>query len=351
MKILHFLWALDQGGAENLVVDLANEQSRDHEVVLLVANNRVDPAVKSRLGPAVRFVCVGRPENSKNPYWIAYLLFLMYTLRPHVVHSHSDNLATLGRFIVAPLILTVHANNIRLSAQSCRFAAICCISAAVLQDIRVRYPHLQPRQVDNGINVSNIATNKARPSPIVRGVQVSRLVHKTKGQDLLIKALAAINFDSLLPTLTIDFIGAGPSLDYLVELVTELGVSEFCNFLGAMPRDQVHSSLCNYDILIQPSRDEGFGLTVAEGMAAGIAVIVSDIDGPMEVIGYGDFGHAFKTDDVLSLAATLRTVMSSINTPVALAQLIAARGHVAEKYDLGQMSESYVKVYNEIVCA
>ena len=44
MKIIHFLWALDQGGAENLAVDLANEQSRNHEVVVLVANDRVDHA-------------------------------------------------------------------------------------------------------------------------------------------------------------------------------------------------------------------------------------------------------------------------------------------------------------------
>jgi len=350
MKIIHFLWALDQGGAENLAVDLANEQSRDHEVVMLVANDKVDHAVKSRLLPAVRFVCVGRPAASKNPYWIAQLLLVIQALRPQIVHSHSDKLASLGWLIAAPLILTVHANSIRLSAQSCRFAAVCCISRAVQQDIHIRYPHLEARQVDNGINVSRIAVKAARPSPMVRGVQVSRLVHKTKGQDLLIKALAAINADSLLPTLTIDFIGEGSSLDYLVELAAELGVTEFCNFLGSMPRDKVHSSLCNYDILVQPSRDEGFGLTVAEGMPAGVAVIVSDIDGPMEVIGNGDFGHAFKTDDVSSLTATLRTVMSSMNTPAALAQLIAARGHVAAKYDLGRMSGSYVKIYNEIVC-
>lgn len=351
MKILHFLWALDQGGAENLAVDLANEQSRDHEVVMLVANDKVDQAVKSRLLPAVRFVCVGRPAASKNPYWIAHLLFVIQLLRPHIVHSHSDKLASLGRLIAAPLILTVHANSIRLSAQSRRFSAVCCISRAVQQDIRIRYPHLQPRHVDNGIKVSNIAVKTARPLSKVRGVQVGRLVHKTKGQDLLIRALAAINTDPLLPMLTIDFIGEGPSLDYLVELAGELRVTGFCNFLGSMPRDEVHSSLCNYDILVQPSRDEGFGLTVAEGMAAGVAVIVSDIDGPMEVIGNGEFGHAFKTDDVSSLTATLQTVMSSLNTPAALAQLIAARGHVATKYDLGRMSESYVKVYKEIVCA
>lgn len=47
----------------------------------------------------------------------------------------------------------------------------------------------------------------------------------------------------------------------------------------------VHASLC-----------EGFGLTVAEGMVAGLPVVVSKNDGPAEVIGYGNMGICVKKE-------------------------------------------------------
>ena len=53
----------------------------------------------------------------------------------------------------------------------------------------------------------------------------------------------------------------------------------------------------SYDLLVQPSRYEGFGLTVVEGMAAGVPVLVSDIEGPMEVIDKGRHGFAFRSED------------------------------------------------------
>ena len=131
MRILHFLWGLAQGGAENLAVDLANEQCRKHEVTVLVANEAIDTVLAGRLSASVRLVHLKRPEGSRNPVWIARLLARIHALRPDVIHSHAGNLANLARLITAPLILTVHANNVRLPRSAAKFAAICCISRAV----------------------------------------------------------------------------------------------------------------------------------------------------------------------------------------------------------------------------
>lgn len=351
MKILHFLWALDNGGAENLAVDLANEQSLDNEVILLVANNRVDDSVRSRISPAVRFVCLGRPQGSRNPYWVIRLLFALHRLEPTVVHAHSDNLAKLGRFISVPIVLTVHANHVELAADAGSFAMVCCISESVLRDVRSRYPSLNVCLVTNGIVTSEIATNERKPCKSVRGVQVGRLVHEIKGQDLLIKALAIVNVVSEQPKLTIDFVGDGPSLVHLTNIAKEAGVSDFCHFIGSIPRTDVYQRLCTYDLLIQPSRSEGFGLTVAEGMAAGVAVVVSDIEGPMEIIANGEFGIFFKSNDIASLATALQKAMFSLNTPVGNARLVAARQHVQTQYDLQQTSAHYCQIYRGVVDA
>lgn len=352
MRVVHFIWSLERGGSENLLVDIANHQSQSHEVIVLVGNDAVTPAVSSRLSPAVRLVVVGRPAGSRNPYWVVRLLLTIHRLRPDVVHSHSHDLAFLGRLIAAPKILTVHTVNIDLSRSWSSYRRICCISKAVLLDITKRIPALRAYQVDNGIVTSKITTATGRAQPaVLRGVQVSRLVHETKGQDLLIKALAALNAECSSPALVIDFIGDGPSLDYLQRLAEELGVSKYCNFLGAMGRDDVYACLCDYDFLIQPSRYEGFGLTVAEGMAAGIPVLVSDIEGPMEIIRNGEYGYHFTSDDAADLARGLVRIAEDIRSGIAKTKAFAARQFVLDIYSLSRTADHYVDIYTEVVNA
>ena len=54
-------------------------------------------------------------------------------------------------------------------------------------------------------------------------------------------------------------------------------------FLVKQTQDYVAAHLTDYDLFVQPSRWEGFGLTVAEAMAAGVPVLVSEGQGPAEV--------------------------------------------------------------------
>ena len=351
MKILHFLWGLAQGGAENLAVDLANAQCREHQVTVLVANEGIDAALAGRLDTSIRLVHLKRPEGSRNPFSIARLLAAIHSSRPDIVHSHAHNLAALGRFIAAPLILTVHANNVQLSKHASRFSAICSISKSVEDDIRQRYPHLTPRLVINGVKTSAIAFKGGLPTLPFRGVQISRLVHTTKGQDLLIEALALINKGRDTPLMTVDFVGSGSSLSYLTGLAGLRNVSNCCNFPGARSREEVFATLQNYDVLIQPSRDEGFGLTVAEGMAAGIPVVVSDLPGPMEVIGQGKHGYHFRNGDPVALAETLQSLISDIGIPEMASRLTAARQYIVDEYDLAHTTESYVRVYRDVINA
>lgn len=67
-----------------------------------------------------------------------------------------------------------------------------------------------------------------------------------------------------------------------------------------------YDHLCNYDLFVQPSIYEGFGLTVAEAMAARVPVLVSSGQGPEEVIGNGKCGYVFKNGDQTDCAAKIR---------------------------------------------
>lgn len=91
----------------------------------------------------------------------------------------------------------------------------------------------------------------------------------------------------------------------LKEMVIERDLGNYVVFEGVKDRRWVYENLCDFDLFIQPSRFEGFGLTVAEACVAGIPVLVCDNEGYMEVIDNGRLGLKFKTGDYHDLAAKL----------------------------------------------
>jgi glycosyltransferase involved in cell wall biosynthesis len=203
--------------------------------------------------------------------------------------------------------------------------------------------------VINGISTDRVKSNDGfkRPLPrVFKVVQVSRLDHGKKGQDLLIEAVSRLS--DLGYKLSVDFIGDGSSCGFLQKLCGDKGISDRVHFLGTCSRDYVYEHLKDYNLLVQPSRYEGFGLTVAEAMAAKIPVLVSDIEGPMEVIGHGRFGHAFKCGSADSLTAVLRSVLDNYQAAEDLAQG-DAYDYARTNFSVATSASRYIDLYKSIV--
>ncbi len=76
----------------------------------------------------------------------------------------------------------------------------------------------------------------------------------------------------------------------LEDMASESGITDSVFFHGGLSRRELYGSLCTYDIMVHPARTEGFGLVIAEGLAAGLKMVVSDIAGPVEVVDGGRRG-------------------------------------------------------------
>ena len=132
----------------------------------------------------------------------------------------------------------------------------------------------------------------------------------------------------------------------LRQLVKDKGLEEYIIFEGVKPQDYLKGHLKDFDLLVQPSLYEGFGLTVAEALAAKVPVLVSDIEGPMEIIEDGKYGMAFHCNDADDLASSIRHILLH-GYPQSMVE--EARDMVCEKYDIAHTAEKYLQAYQEIL--
>jgi glycosyltransferase involved in cell wall biosynthesis len=134
-------------------------------------------------------------------------------------------------------------------------------------------------------------------------VFVGQIVHR-KGIDVLLEAIEPL-FDEH-PALYLTLIGTGDSLARTRRQVESLGLMERITFEGVLRSDQVLLRLRNADLLVLPSRWDGWGIVINEAFAAGIPVVVSNRCGASELVRDGINGFVFRSEDVLNLRACLQ---------------------------------------------
>ncbi len=76
--------------------------------------------------------------------------------------------------------------------------------------------------------------------------------------------------------------------------------------LGWQDRNAVFGLYRRADLLLVPSRWEGFGLVAAEAMQAGCAVFASRVGGLQDIVVDGETGRLFAPDDVDGIVALVR---------------------------------------------
>lgn len=101
-------------------------------------------------------------------------------------------------------------------------------------------------------------------------------IHRKKGCDLLVEAFARIAKER--PDL--DLVMAGPdATDWRPELealAAGLGVADRINWPGPLFGDAKWGAMRGAEVFILPSHQENFGIAVAEALACGAAVLISD---------------------------------------------------------------------------
>jgi glycosyltransferase involved in cell wall biosynthesis len=131
-------------------------------------------------------------------------------------------------------------------------------------------------------------------------VGLGRLI-PIKGFDLLVRALPAVV--ARIPSARVLLVGDGAERRHLEALAAALGVTERLRLTGELM--DVTTPLAAADVLAVPSRNEGMGRVIVEGMAIGIPVVATAVGGIPDVVTDGECGRLVEPDDVDALAAAL----------------------------------------------
>ena len=135
-------------------------------------------------------------------------------------------------------------------------------------------------------------------------------VHVKKGADLLLKALAALRAGANAASMNeVHIVMAGPS-DHaygleLKRLVDELGLSDHVTWTGLLTGDLKWGAYRTADAFVLPSHQENFGIAVAEALACGLPVLISNQVNIWHEVATGGAGLV-GPDDLAGTTETLR---------------------------------------------
>lgn len=358
MKILLVITGLGMGGAEHVVVNLADnfvQRGNTVKIAYLTGEALVLPS-----NPEIEVVAIGM-KRAKD-FFKAYMTLraLINSFKPDVVHSHMIHANLLSRLVrltvkVPKLVCTAHNSNeggkLRMFAYRLtdKLATISTNVSEEAVDSYIKAGAVKPGRmlsVVNGIDTNRFVfdaevCDEKRVELDIANLQiilsVGRLV-KQKDYPSLLNAIA------LLKEKRQDFMvviaGDGPLKQELLMLAKSLKIESFVEFLGV--RRDIPALMSASDIFVLSSVSEGFGLVVAEAMACERIVVATDCGGVSKVVG--SYGFLIEPKNHTLLSQELHRALD-MRSDQRVKMGTAARQHIVHQFSLDANVNAFLKIY------
>lgn len=89
MKILHLIFSLNIGGAESMLVDIANYQAYNNDVYVYIINSEYNQILLNSFNSKVNIRLFNRKVNSKNLIKIIEINNAILQFNPEIIHCHD----------------------------------------------------------------------------------------------------------------------------------------------------------------------------------------------------------------------------------------------------------------------
>lgn len=270
----------------------------------------------------------------------------------NIVHALSADMLKraerVARRLDVPLIITCN----RLDENELRGIAgfkgqgVVAVSRAILERIvnvagitrdRIRVIH-------NGLDLARMprpaftenSTQSAWRTPVIG--TLGHLSEK-KGQRIFLQAVKLL----LERGLDAEFVvlGDGPDRTALRGLADELNVTKRVTFTP----HTVSGQLNQLDILVEPSLQEGLGMSVMQAMATGVPVVVTGVGGLYDLVDDGVTGVMVRAADPQALAEAIWRLLNNSSERLEMAK--QAREMIERDFSADLMAERLLEYYHE----
>jgi glycosyltransferase involved in cell wall biosynthesis len=199
------------------------------------------------------------------------------------------------------------------------------------------------RMINNPIDIERIAAMRddsvpaapKRPFIICAG----RLEYQ-KAHEVLLRAFAK---SGVWRTHALVILGKGSKLTELHRLAAQLGVGEYVRFIGFV--NNPYAWMAKADLMVLPSRWEGFPTAAAEALASGTPLLMTDCKfGARDVIEPGVSGEMVPVDDIDALADAIAALIADPARRERLREGGLAR---VQNFAIDAMVEKYGALFEE----
>jgi len=360
-NVLYIIWSLGLGGAEQVVISLAQGLDKNKFQSFICCLDDEGVFVDGLKSQGIEIFAL----NKKRGIDLSVIFKIKRIIKEnqiHVVHTHLWGAGLWGRIAAllagVPVVITEHNVDVwkkwyhKLSDKVLALFTkkICAVSNKV-KEFYVRNVGISEKKIEvvyNGINPDPPMASQdeidviKQELGIVHGVPVianiGRLV-PAKANHIFIEALRILDqkdivFHSLI-------IGDGLLKQSLMDASVDLIDKGRLTFAGL--RKDVSKILDLTDISVLSSTREGFSIVVLESMAKGVPFVATDVGGNDEQIIDGKTGFLVPCGDAQALAEGMAKILD--NPSLASDMGHAAKQRIQDEFSLEGMVKKMQEVY------
>ena len=294
--------------------------------------------------------------------WSAWhLKRLIRSYDPEILHAHdarAHTLCLLARYPGQRLIVhrrvsfPIRRHPLTAWKYGTRVDHFVAVAGCVRdQLLRVGVPKEKISVIHSAVDVSRLAGDQseieslraelglAKEATVIGSV--GRLT-KEKRHDWLLESLMPVLRD--WPLARVVLVGAGPERSRLEHRVAQLGIGQQVVFAGY--REDACRLLPLFNVFVLCSESEGYPVSLVEAMAAGCAVVCTDVGGTREIVTPGHDGILVSVHDPVAFREAVGGLLKDPNRRVALGH--AARQSAHKHSGTEMMVDSVFDLYNHL---
>jgi len=274
------------------------------------------------------------------------LYMLLRTRERAVVTAHIVPESLVGSFALAPIWLPI--GTVYMHAFYALADEVLAVSPEVVEGLERMHLAAPVRFVPNAIDVARF-----RPRPEWRdevrsrfGIAEDAMVVVCAGQIQPRKGIQAfVRAAREMPDVTFVWVGGMPfkviTAHYREMQHIKATAPSNCIFVGDVPYEEMPKYYAAADTLFFPSRQETFGLAIIEAAAAGLPLVLRDIDTYRPL-----FGDAYIAADDATFIDRLRELAGDEGLR---AQWSKRAQDMAARFDVGRMGRLLVHAYEDVL--